>query len=529
MATIDPNIAMGYKPVQIENPLNQLAAMTQIQSGQQGQQMNMLKMQEYQRGLEEENKLRTLLSGGGDINSPDVVRQMYGISPTKGLEFQQKQALIKKAGLETTGLELKNFTDSMSQYRNALDMVRTPEQLLAWQEAIHKDPITGSKLASMGMPYDSVKQQLMIELQKPGGFQAALTQSKLGATKFAELNKPQYMEQNLGGTNRITALPGLGIGAPTTVSETRKEATPGELLVDARARERLNAELQSTGTLTPAAIDVAAQIYIQTGALPALGIGKNAGMLKSAVLNRATELYNNPAGAAPNVNPAGVTPNVNAPTGANAPAPFNAANMAEQIIGNKMDVAAKSKAVRDFASGPESRKITAFNTAINHLDTLSKLSVALQNNDVQAINYIGNAFAKATGQPAPTTFDAAKSIIGSEIAKAVSGAGATALGDRKEIREAIESKNSPAQLAEVINGFTELLGGQLDSMQHTYKSSTGRTDFNTKLTPRAREVVSKLSTNATANPTTVTTSDGKTYNFPTPEDAAKFKQAAGIK
>ena len=34
MATIDPNIAMGYKPVQIENPMNQYAAMSQIQNAQ---------------------------------------------------------------------------------------------------------------------------------------------------------------------------------------------------------------------------------------------------------------------------------------------------------------------------------------------------------------------------------------------------------------------------------------------------------------------------------------------------------------
>jgi hypothetical protein len=120
MATIDSNIAMGYKPVQIENPLNQLAAVTQIQSGLQGQQLNALKMQEYQRGLEEENKLRTLLSGGGDINSPDVIRQMYGISPTKGLEFQQKQALIKKSGLETTKLANEITTQDMEQQREGI-------------------------------------------------------------------------------------------------------------------------------------------------------------------------------------------------------------------------------------------------------------------------------------------------------------------------------------------------------------------------------------------------------------------------
>ena len=238
MATIDPSIAMGYKPVQIENPLNQLAAYSQIQGAQQGQQMNMLKMQEYQRGLEEENKLRTLLSGGGDINSPDIVRQMYGISPTKGLEFQKQQSVIKKSGLEATGLELKNFTDSMSQFRNALDMVRTPEALLAWQDAVHKNPLTGPTLANMGMPYESVKQQLLAELQKPGGFEAALTQSKLGATKFAELNKPNIQNVTRGGISEQIQTPGMG-GAPIVTRTAQVTATPGDLMTDARARERL--------------------------------------------------------------------------------------------------------------------------------------------------------------------------------------------------------------------------------------------------------------------------------------------------
>jgi hypothetical protein len=270
MATIDPSIAMGYKPVQIESPLNQLAAYSQIQGAQQGQQMNMLKMQEYQRGLEEENKLRTLLSGGGDINSPDIVRQMYGISPTKGLEFQKQQSVIKKSGLEATGLELKNFTDSMSQFRNALDMVRTPEALLAWQAAVHKNPLTGPTLANMGMPYESVKQQLLAELQKPGGFEAALTQSKLGATKFAELNKPQVFQENLGGVNRVSTIPGMG-GAPTVVSESKRTATPGESMVDARARERLQLDRdKATRDLTMGAIPAGYRLNKDTNELEAI-------------------------------------------------------------------------------------------------------------------------------------------------------------------------------------------------------------------------------------------------------------------
>jgi hypothetical protein len=248
MATIDSSIAMGYRPVQIENPLNQLAAYSQIQGAQQGQQLNALKMQEYQRGLEEENKLRTLLSGGGDINSPDIVRQMYGISPTKGLEFQQKQALIKKAGLETTKLESEIVDNKLKQSRQFLDTIdpadpSAPARYLAWHEANHKDPVLGPMLTARGVTVDQSRANIDNAIrQGPQAFAALLNQSKLGVEKFAELNKPQYIQENLGGANRVSAFPGMG-GVPTTVSQTNRTATPGELMTDARARERLAAEL----------------------------------------------------------------------------------------------------------------------------------------------------------------------------------------------------------------------------------------------------------------------------------------------
>ena len=63
MATIDSNIAMGYRPVQIENPLNQLAAMTQIQSGQQGQQLNALQMRKAQQEFDTQNALAEAYKG----------------------------------------------------------------------------------------------------------------------------------------------------------------------------------------------------------------------------------------------------------------------------------------------------------------------------------------------------------------------------------------------------------------------------------------------------------------------------------
>jgi hypothetical protein len=231
MATIDPNIAMGFKPIQVQDPLNRMAAMMQIEGGQQSQQLNALKIKEAEQGIENRNMLRGL-----DPNDPDYVNKIIRFDPALGLEIQAKQNAAKKFNLESTGLGLKNFTDSMSQFRNALDMVRTPEALLAWQDAVHKNPLTGPTLANMGMPYESVKQQLLAELQKPGGFEAALTQSKLGATKFAELNKPNIQNVNRGSVSEQIQTPGMG-GAPVVTRAAPILATPGELLVDRRTRE----------------------------------------------------------------------------------------------------------------------------------------------------------------------------------------------------------------------------------------------------------------------------------------------------
>ena len=117
MATIDPNIAMGYKPVQIENSLNQLAAMTQIQSGQQGQQLNALKMQEAQQELEDRNALRGIPGG---INDPDYISNVAKINPKLAIALQKDLAAYKKSGLETTELQNKITAQDMDQQREGI-------------------------------------------------------------------------------------------------------------------------------------------------------------------------------------------------------------------------------------------------------------------------------------------------------------------------------------------------------------------------------------------------------------------------
>jgi hypothetical protein len=143
-----------------------------------------------------------------------------------------------------------------------------------------------------------------------------------------------------------------------------------------------------------------------------------------------------------------------------------------------------------FTKGPEAKVVRSLNVAIGHLDTLNDAAKALKNGQIPLFNDIGNKFAKNTGQPAPTDFNALKSIVGSEVAKAVTG-GASALGDREEIRAEINSANSPAQLAGVINKYQDLMAEQMKGAKRQYESAGGNR-WNSKIEPRTQEVMDKI-------------------------------------
>ena len=63
-----------------------------------------------------------------------------------------------------------------------------------------------------------------------------------------ELNKPQFMQRDLGGTREIVAVPGMG-GAATVVpgSAAAVTMTPAQIEEDKRARERIRQEGQRLG------------------------------------------------------------------------------------------------------------------------------------------------------------------------------------------------------------------------------------------------------------------------------------------
>lgn len=149
-----------------------------------------------------------------------------------------------------------------------------------------------------------------------------------------------------------------------------------------------------------------------------------------------------------------------------------------------------SKAVSAFGTGKQGDAVKSFNVAYNHADLVSQLATALGNGDVQKINQWGQAYEEEFGSPAPTNFDAAKTILADEINKAAVG-GAGALADREKISDTIKRAESPEQFKGAIDTYKGLIVGQMDGMKRQYKNATKRDDFDTLLSPDVAEDLKK--------------------------------------
>lgn len=485
---LDPSIPLQVRPVNIDmaqlSPMNTMLGAMKLRQLEQEGSLNAMTLAE-RKGVKE------YLASGADISKPDVKYKLASEFGDFGRKIAETGASIGKAATEEQTRRTALTASKTLQYRDALQNVDTREEALSWIQQQQEDPdMAGSPIAKVSM-MDAARKIPA----DPAGFSQWKQQATLGLTKYTEMNAPKFISQDKGATGGITAVPGMGGGPATTVpgSEFTKTMTPGETEANRIrqeavnvskgqlrvAQQRLEAEA-ATGTLSPESQELAANLYLQTGMLPPMGIGKGAAGLKASIMNRASEIASG--------------------TGATSE------EAATGMVQAKQNVATQTKTLKDFSTGIQGQMVTSFNTAIDHLSTVDKLADALNNGDVRAINSIGNVISKQTGSPAPTNFDAARQIVGAEIQKAIIRAGGTGK-EREEAANAFNSANSPSQLKGVIETYKQLLGGQLNSLEMQYTANSGRKDFSSKLSPAAKDTVKKLRGEGGASATGVDTSN----------------------
>lgn len=196
-----------------------------------------------------DNNAFQALAKGWTAGTTDEDR-VAGLRNSGRVGLQARADALEKQALERGKLKSENGkrdteTENavVSQWRDMIGMAVSPEHAAKMVAAMHADP----RIASTPMAKVPLDQAMAMLQQTP--FDQWKQQFALGATKFVEMNKPQYVTQDLGGSSQITALPGLGAGPAVVASATPKTQTlesiasnetqrRGQNMTDARAREK---------------------------------------------------------------------------------------------------------------------------------------------------------------------------------------------------------------------------------------------------------------------------------------------------
>lgn len=130
---IDPNIALGVRPIEIANPLVQYGQIAQIQNAQNQNQLAQLQMREAEANAQERNALRQL-----NPNAPDYEAQLFKVNPQLGIAYRKEasaaaaqEATRKKTAVETTGLEFKQRIDKANKAISDIAALNSPQEAMA--------------------------------------------------------------------------------------------------------------------------------------------------------------------------------------------------------------------------------------------------------------------------------------------------------------------------------------------------------------------------------------------------------------
>lgn len=197
MAQVDPNIAMGIRPVQIpleESPLNRLRAHAEFAGAMQQQQMNALKMREFQRGEETRNKLARIHAIPGlEIGSPEYMQRVaqevpdyYETAVDKQLKRAQLRESQQTSDLKQLELETKNLDQDLVEFNRVYNptLIRTVDQAKARTKALYAHPTLGKRASRLMPEADALARTEMEFTTNYPGYVAA--QSGLSAEKLIE-------------------------------------------------------------------------------------------------------------------------------------------------------------------------------------------------------------------------------------------------------------------------------------------------------------------------------------------------------
>jgi hypothetical protein len=229
MAQIDPSIALNVKPLQLESPVNQMMAIAQLRGAQQQQQMNALKLQEYQQQEKERNALaQTISRSDFDLNNAAHVQDLLRQAPTLGVPYvkEARMAAAEKARADKEAVQAEHERFKMRKeqldFTNAA-LQKSTNPMLARaqiQQAIDLKYVTPEVGVQMltSVPEDSTEFE---------AWRSNLLSQSMTAKDQLELTAPKPEKIDLNGVVRYIDLnPRSGTYGKEVLPEMAKTAAP---------------------------------------------------------------------------------------------------------------------------------------------------------------------------------------------------------------------------------------------------------------------------------------------------------------
>jgi hypothetical protein len=204
MAQIDPSIAMSFRPIQIESPVNQMAAIAQLRGAQEASQMNALKMQEYQQQQRERNALSRIMSEPGvEFGSDAFMNRVLAEAPsmyegiaTRAVQREDIKERIAKREYETKKLKADLKQRQLEEFKTAQKDISAFNSIQEVKDDIDR------KVGSGLLPEDMAANILAGLPTDDGKFPAWKKQTLMKlmtAEKQLEFTQPKPEKVDLGG------------------------------------------------------------------------------------------------------------------------------------------------------------------------------------------------------------------------------------------------------------------------------------------------------------------------------------------
>jgi hypothetical protein len=235
---INDEIAAGVKPIQIENPLNNMVKFANIQNDMANLQLHRQKAEADAAGMARKNELYNYLGSGG--RDPDRIFQLGGHEELNQIR-QGESARI--TGEKTAG---ETLDAGLARHRKMLgEWVNNPEEARQWLATGFGDPATKKHYESSGS-YGDLAKRIPTD---PAAFADWKEKAVIGMDKFLTNREAKHFSDT-GGQIIATDSQNRPIGAPMDKTLTPKEqldAFPG--LQEAQAsRKQLVEDIKQGAT-----------------------------------------------------------------------------------------------------------------------------------------------------------------------------------------------------------------------------------------------------------------------------------------